>query len=154
MKKSSLYEAYETDHKLEEEGAWVEIRDGVEFRIRSDQSSPVREFAAKLGKAQRQILQANGWVLPPKMSDRNDVLLCRTVLVTGWRMKQEDGSYKDVMLDRDGQELPFSPDNVEKLVSDLPALRRDILMIAKTDETYKAVRESMLGNSATSSAAN
>lgn len=133
----NVYQEYETDRSAEEDGAWVELRAGVKVKIRSETSSIVRDYATKLAKTQRNILKANGWVLPPKMSDRNDVLMCKNAIVTDW----------DGVSDREGNPLPFSPDNVERVMTDLPGFRNDILFVAKTDETYKSVKEDMLGNS-------
>lgn len=136
-KKTNLFESYETDTVAEEEGAWVELRPGIHVRIRSSSSSTVREYATKLAKNQRNIMKANGWVLPPKMSDRNDVLLCKHAIVTDW----------NGVTDREGNDVPYSPENVEKILIMLPRFREDIMFASQTDETYKATREDMLGNS-------
>jgi hypothetical protein len=140
-KPKTAFDEYETSTEAEEDGAWVEFRAGVKVKIRSENSSEVREYLTKLTKTQRNILKANGWVLPPKLQDRNDVLACKNAIVTDW----------EGVTDREGNPVPYSPDNVERILTALPRLREEILFIAKTDETYKAAKEDMLGNSAASS---
>lgn len=126
-KKNSLFDAYKTDANLEEEGAWVEMRGGAQVKVRSENSTAAREYAAKLTKVQRQILQANNWVLPPKMQDRNEVLTCRHAIVVDWKN----------VPDEEGNDLPYSPAAVERILTALPRFRADILQAAKLEETFK-----------------
>lgn len=135
-KKNALFDAYQTDKSMEEDGAWVELRGGIQVRIRSEQSSTAREYATKLTKQQRQILQANGWVLPTNLQDRNEVLMCKNALVVDWKG----------VVDEDGEELKCTPANVERICTVLPRFRSDILQAARLDETYKSVKEDLAGN--------
>ncbi len=131
----SLYEAYQTDEQAEEQGAWVEVRAGVRLRIRSDNSLKARDWAMRRAKGQRQLLLANGHVLPPKLQDKNEIDMCTEVLITAW----------DGVTDRDGNLLAFSRDAAKQLMTDLPALRREILYASRTEETFRKEEVEQLG---------
>ena len=138
----SLYDAYATDTNAEQEGQWVSMRDESEWRIRADTSDRVRQYINKQMRGQRQQILAAGGLLPPKLADANEIAICRDVLVTGFRKVR----------DRAGQEVTYSKAAVEKILTDLPRLRADILMASRTEETYRApVVEAMSGNSESTS---
>lgn len=139
----SIYSQYETDTESEETGKWVEFRGGARIRVRSDNSTKARNWYAATAKKQRNLIASNGGILPPKLSDQNDIDLLTEALISGWDPV--------TILDRSGQEIPFTKENVRQLMTDLPSLRRDILYIARSDETFRsqaeeAAKESMKGN--------
>lgn len=125
---SKLYEQYETDQTAENDGAWVEFRGGVKVKLRSENSEKAVDFAHKLAKKQRQLVVANGGLLPKKLQDANEVALCAQALIVDWQG----------VTDRDGKALPCTQDNVRKVMQELPAFRRDVLFAARVDETFKA----------------
>ena len=134
---SNIKDLYGTDSRLENEGAMVEFRGGIQIRVRSENSTIVREYANRLLKKQRQLYMANNGIVPPGISDKNDIALCTNVLITGWKN----------VIGEDGKEVEFTPQNVERLMTDYPALRRDVMFAARTDETFREVKEAMEGNS-------
>jgi hypothetical protein len=114
------------------------MRDGSEWKIRADTSDRVRQYINKQMRAQRQQVIAGGGLLPPKLQDANEIALCRDVLVTNFRKVRG----------QDGADVAYSKAAVEKILTDLPRLRADILMASRTEETYRAqVVEAMSGNS-------
>lgn len=137
-KVATMYDEYETDSDLENEGTWVEIRGGAQVKIRADSSDIARDYANKLAKKQRNILAASNWVLPPKMQDRNEVLMCVHAYIVDWKN----------VTNRAGEVLPFNKTNIELICTDLRQFRHDVLYAARTDETFRAVREDLEGNSA------
>lgn len=139
------YELYSTDTQAEQNGQWVEMRTGLRYRIRSELSDAVRAYDTKLMKAQRAAYIANGGILPPKMQDRNDVLRCANAIVTGW----------EGQTDREGNLLPFTPANAERVLTDLPRLRNDVLTASRTEETFRVETQQLIsGNSESTSPKN
>jgi hypothetical protein len=123
----SLYDAYSTDKQSVEDGIWVEVQPGVRFKVRSEQSVKVREWAARRAKGQRQLIVAGGGILPPHLQDKNEVDQCAQATVVDW----------EGVSDRQGNPVPFSKEACTELVTELPALRRDLLYLARTDETFR-----------------
>lgn len=129
--KTNLHETYATDQSAEADGAWIEVRPGIQFRIRSENCAKARDWANRRARSQRQFIIANQGLLPPAMVDKNDVDICSDVLVTGWKGITDDK----------GVEIPFTKENVIALLKELPALRRDVLFLARTDETFRPSAE-------------
>ncbi len=128
---SALYEQYETDLAAENDGAWVEFRGGVHVRVRSENSKKAVDFAHKLAKKQRQVIVANGGVLPKELADANEVALCEQALVADWKG----------VTDKAGNPLACTPENVRRVMKELPAFRRDVLFAARVDETFKVEQD-------------
>lgn len=124
---SGTYGDYALDATLEAEGAWVEFRGGMQLRVRSDSTRAVRQWANKNAKGQRQQIIAHGGILPVDMIDKNEIAMCAAVLVSDWRG----------VTDRDGKPLPYSPENVRQVLTDLPSLRREVLFTARSEETFR-----------------
>lgn len=134
----SLYDQYATDLDAENNGKLVEFRGGACFRIRSFNSDAVRTLANRLSGQNRAKLLSNDWVLPPKEADAADVELCARAIVVGWE-NISNGT---------GEPLPYSVENCRKLMTELPALRREIIVASRLEQTFrKEVVERMEGNS-------
>lgn len=137
-KTSSLYEEYETDRSAEENGQWVDMKGGVKIKIRAEDSHFVRKWIAKQAKKRRVELMAAGGTLTPEQSDRYDIEACANVLISDWAG----------VTNRAGELLPFSKANITQVLTDLPALRRDIIYASRVDETFKQdTKEAIEGNS-------
>lgn len=124
---SSLYDEYTIDSSLENDGTWVEVRAGLKVKIRAETSIKVRKVAAKIAKKNRAAILANGGQLTPELEDKTAVELCADAIVVDWQ-----GA-----VDREGTVLPFTRKNVIQLLTDLPALRREIQYVARTEESFK-----------------
>jgi hypothetical protein len=138
---SSLYDDYQLDEKAENDGRWVEFRGGVQMKIRSDNSLKVRQWNNKRARIQRQQIIAHGGILPVEMADKNEVEMCGQVLVVDWKG----------VTDRAGTALPFSIENATRLMRELPALRRDVIFAARSEETFREASEELGKTAAPSS---
>lgn len=123
----NTYEQNETDKDLEENGAWVEIRPGLFYRIRSTMSTVVRKFDHELMKKQRGLYMANNGILPLEQQDRNDVIRTARAILADWRGQT----------DRQGNLLEFNVANAENVMKELARLRYDTNLAAATEETFR-----------------
>jgi hypothetical protein len=130
-----IYKRYSTEKSMEEAGAWVDFGDGIRVRVRSDQSMQVRNLRNKLMLKFRHALMRSG--MPPAIEDQVNIELC-TAVVVAW----------DGITDENEQPIPYSVENVRKVVTDLWELRRDILLASSMSETFRKQQvEDMVGNS-------
>lgn len=134
---SSLYEKFKTDEAAEEDGQWVEVAPNVRFKIRSSDSTKVREASIRMAKERRPKLMLYGGMLPPKYADEMEIKLVTDAIVADW----------DGVEGPDGKALPFTKENLRRIVTDLPHLRREIIQVHNITETYKAASAAMVGNS-------
>lgn len=133
----TLYQQYQTDPEAEAEGRWVEFRPGIRVRIRSTTCDLVRTVEDRLAARLRPKLMANNWRLPPKDADAQDVELLAQAVVVAW----------DGVTDAAGAALVCTPATVRTVMTALPAFRREVLMAARLDETFRVeVREALEGN--------
>ncbi len=140
--KSSLYEKFQTDTSLEETGVWMEFAPGVFFCVRSSDSNAARNEANAIAKARRPKVLMHGGLLPAKDADELEIRLVANALVTGWRG----------VTDAEGKDLPYTKENLRRIITDLPHLRREIVAMSNLTETYKqAASEALEGNSPASS---
>lgn len=138
----NLYNRFKTNQQAETEGTWLNFGDGLRVKVRSTDSTVVREYQAKLFKKNRQALSANGGILPPAVQDEMDVELLTNVVIVGW----------EKVTDETGKELEFNRMNVAKVLRDLREFRKEIQYLAGLGETFRdAGFEEQLGNSSESS---
>lgn len=138
----NLYNRFKTNQQAETEGTWLNFGDGLRVKVRSTDSTVVREYQAKLFKKNRQALSANGGILPPAVQDEMDVELLTNVVIVGW----------EKVTDETGKELEFNRANVAKVLRDLREFRKEIQYLAGLGETFRdAGFEEQLGNSSESS---
>jgi hypothetical protein len=121
----SPYSNYKTDASMEKEGVWVDMGD---FQIRlSRAGGSNQQFIKLLEKASRPYRRqlANN-TLSNEVA--NSLLIDAYVsgIIKGWRTKEDNGTWKNVVFDEQGKEIPFSKENAKKLLSDLPDLFTDI----------------------------
>jgi hypothetical protein len=135
-----LYQRYATDKALEQDGVWVEMLDGVAFRIISDQNPKIRELKRRQMKKHRQYFL--NMDVPAHIEDDMNIETA-VALVNGWR---------GPITDADGQPMAFTPENVKRVMTDLREVRQNILFAAGTAETFRAAEvEAMAKNSETPS---
>lgn len=134
-----LYDAYALDPAVLNEGIWVEMREGAQFKIRSDSSERVKKWAMQRAKGQRQLIIANEGILPSHITDKNEIDLCAEVVLSDWRF----------VTDRTGAELPFNVNTARQVMTDLPSLRKDILLASATEAAYRAGVDALGKTSAT-----
>jgi hypothetical protein len=124
----SVYSAYAVDADAQNNGIWVSMRADTEFRIRADASDKVKSWSLRRAKSQRQLIIANEGILPAHITEKNEVDLCVEAVIVDW--KNVSGP--------DGTLIPYSAAAARKLMTDLPTLRRDILLVSGTEAAYRA----------------
>lgn len=127
---SSIFDAYGTDLQAEEAGVWIDLRQGVRVKVRSENSVKARAWAQARVLKQRSLYLGSGG-LPPEISDKNEVDLCAEVLVVDWAN----------IFDQHKAPIPCTQANVRMLLTQLPALRRDIVTFSRIDATFKPETE-------------
>jgi hypothetical protein len=111
---------YATDPKKEEEGTWMTVAEGVELKVRSQQSETARAVSKELLKRYRAALSV-GAPMTPEQNKEFEIGFCAQALVTDWR----------------GMDGACSDTNVTALVTELPHLRRQILAYSESLENYR-----------------
>lgn len=129
--RSKLFEAYATAH--EEDGVWVKLREFADDTppimvcVRSMNSKRARHVLTAQLRAQRAKLTAQNFITTPEQDDANEIELCVKALVADWKGIEENGV-----------PLPCTAENIERLMTVLPAFRRDVVLAARMDETFRA----------------
>lgn len=134
----SLWDMYHTDRSAEEEGTPVEFAPGVVVTIRSDAAQKVRAFENSQMRKQRALIARNGGFLPPEVLDANETEMLASAGIVSWAG----------VVDREGKELPCTPENIRRICKDLPRFRSDIRSAMRMTETFRAQAiEDVRGNS-------
>ena len=136
-KRKSIYDKFNTDKKLEQEGVVLDYGDGMEIRIARAGGSNVKFEKALQAKSRKFGLQVKHDLLDPdQMREIMREVLAETV-VLGW----------SGMTDREGNPLPFSKDNCIQVFKDLPDLFDDVLEQSRKAALFKVtVLEAEAGN--------
>jgi len=138
---TNLHKIFATDTQAEQEGREVEVTDGVHFRVRSQNSDRVRKWSSRRSKKNRKYLVGNGEI-PIKVQDEDEISMVCEVLVVGWRGVK----------DAEGKDIAYSTEACRKLMTELPPLRRQIILLSALEETFrKEETEAIVGNSPTPS---
>jgi len=123
----SLYEAYETDTKLEEGGVWVDLSGGVKVKVaalgnKAHQKAMEKMFAPYKNQRRRNSMDET------IEEDIHTKAIAQTILLD-W----------EGVTDREGNKLKYSFENSYKILIDesLKRFKADILYIAKEAETFK-----------------
>lgn len=120
-----LYDSYDAELQSE-----VAFGDGIVLTLLSDLHPKMQAVKARLGKKYRHNLNDAS----PEITA--EIELAKVgVAVAGWRG----------VTGRDGAELPFSAENVRKVMTDLPWLRQDVLYAVLTKETFRKEAQAALG---------
>lgn len=128
------YDSYQTDKEKEEEGAWVTLQDGSEWllaRGNSQRSQKARELAQKPFTAAIRQAERSGKPLASEIQEKINLDWAVNGIVLDW--KNVTGP--------NGRKLPFSSDNVRKVLSDLPDLFLDIIVESGNLANYQVVED-------------
>lgn len=128
----NLYKNFETDKKCETEGIEVRYGDDEEtaptFVVkRAGGSNTGYQKAMRKALRPFQKLIAHDLMTPEQENSVIKKVFINHLLI-GWRN----------VSDRDGNPLPFSKENAEKLFSDLPDLLEDLVSQSKNASAFKA----------------
>lgn len=122
----SLYDRYGTNKNLEEEGTWMDMGDGVGFKIRRFRSKTVQEVKKKAERPYENILK-RGEEIPEDIATKLLVEQISKGVVVDWRGVQ----------DREGKDMPFTYENAKTLFNDLPDLMLEIFQESVSRDRFK-----------------
>lgn len=142
---ASIYDIYETDTGLENAGVKVKLTENESVTVAAFGNEKHLKMLDKLKKPLKQQYRHDR--VDPKVDEDIHITAMAHHVLIGW----------DGIKDREGKDLPYSPENAIKLLSD-PRMKRfkaTILEIATTAETFKRVeKEEEAKNSVTVSGGN
>jgi len=124
---AGIYDAYETDADLEKGGVSFSMGSKGTFKLAraGGANQRYKETVRKLTQPFRRQI-ANGSMDP----DQADALLARAFarsVIIGW----------EGVVDRDGNDFPFSVANAEKLLTDLPDLFADLRSLSEDMNAFR-----------------
>lgn len=139
---AGFFERYNTDRNLEEEGVWVDYGDGVMVKLRRLNSKHSREVRRKLEKPYTAQFRARE--MPDSLQEQLLNKQLSESIVVDWKGVPNP--------DKPEEELPCTPDNVLKMVSNeqFKDFREDILTAAMSQTAFeKETRKDAEKNSKT-----
>lgn len=136
-KRVSIFDLYETNQDLETNGKWFEeFGPEVKIKIRRYTAPASRKVRDAILKPYLKQYKTAEKIPEEIMEDLTAQHLSRGV-VTDW----------SGVFDRDGNEMPFSPDNVYALFRALPDLTKEVLLLSINMDNFKAEKkEEIKGN--------
>lgn len=123
---TSIYDIFETDAELEEDGMWVTYTPEIRFKIRRANSEQAQKVMRKLMAPYKSITRS-GRDLPRGVSEDLERQWVAQAILVDWAG----------VTDRDGKELPFSVDKAMKVLAELPDMRREIANLSGEAETFR-----------------
>lgn len=116
----STYDVYSTDKSLEEEGTWITLVDGSEWKISrasSQRSQKARRNAEKPHRSTLQRAERMGEPVPQNVDDEINMEWMVNGIVLGWKG----------VTGPNGEELEFNESNMRMIFSDLPDLMLEVV---------------------------
>ena len=124
---SGFMDRYKTDKGLEEEGVWVDYGDGLKVQMRRLNSKASKDCRRRLEKPYAG--QYRGREMPDSLQEELLNKQLSQAVVVGWEgVPNPDDPKKD---------LPFSPENVLRMIQEFPDFRDDILTAAMERTTFQ-----------------
>lgn len=120
---------FKTDATLEEQGATIEVADGITVQVRAMSSKKVRTWQNVRWRKDRG-LYMNGNSPGVDYADKVDVDKCVDVLVLGWTGVREE--------ETDTVDLPCTPENVRRVMTAYPMFRSAVIAGASEVENFRA----------------
>lgn len=136
MVKIKALEVYKSDEKLEDEGKWAPIAEGVEFKIRRLRSKIVEEARERIYGPHERSLGKSRKKLPDKLETQLTCQLMSQAIIADWR--------GEGMVDDSGKPIPFTAENCYEVVSDAETgkdLRSVVLQYGMDGEFYDPTSE-------------
>lgn len=132
---AGLRNRYNTDVTLEETGVWVDFGDGLKVCVRRLNSKHSRDLRRKLEKPYA--TQFRNRDMPDSLQEELLNKQLAQSIVVDW--EGVDDPYAEVKEGEKAPPLPYSADNVLKVMSDpeFKDFREDILTAAMTRETFE-----------------
>lgn len=125
------YSTYKTDKKLENEGAWVTLADGSEWKIRRGTSNASQTALRNAQKPHQTLIrqcEMRGDPLPEAIQDEININWVANGLVTDWKG----------VTDENEEPLNYATEACKKVLGDLPDVMMEILLASGRSAQYRA----------------
>ena len=133
---STFAERYQTDRSLEEEGAWVDLGDGIKIRIARIQSQRARRVLVRLYRPYDNLRQS-GRKVPESIQEK----ITRQWIAEGILIDWEG------VTDPAGKPIPFTAENALEVFEAFPDFLDEVVYFSREQETFRAERlEAVKGN--------
>lgn len=133
----SLYKRFGYSQTLADEGAWVPIGEGVEFKLRR-MTSPLVQSKRRELEQPFEALQRSGGEIPEDQMKMIFRKLLSSAIILDWKNVE----------DRNGAMMSFSPAKAEELLTDLPDLISLLISLSVERANFRdAANETAAGNS-------
>lgn len=129
--KTNLHKSYATDADIEKEGIWVNVGDGVEFKVKrfGGANTGLKKVLAKRYKPFAKLAEKG--LLPEDKEKEIYVTSFVEACLCDWRGLQ----------DEEGNDIPFSSDDAKKILIELPDLLDIVMTQAQDAENFKGIEE-------------
>ena len=133
---STFAERYQTDRTLEEEGAWVDLGDGIKIKVARIQSRRARRVLARLYRPYENLRQSGR-----KIAESVQETITRQWLAEGVLLDWEG------VTDAAGKEVTFSAEHALQVFEAFPDFLDEVAFFSREQETFRAERlEAAKGN--------
>lgn len=135
----SIFEYYTTDVESEENGKWFEeLQPGFSIKLRRVTSKAYLQARRRILKHNRKF--ARNGLFSPEQQERMLIEAMAEGLIADWR--------GPAMRDLEGNALPYSKEAAVMLLTKMPALRQEVIVICGTIDNFRVeAREALEGNS-------
>lgn len=134
---SVLDDLFATDKTTEEDGAWVDVADGIRFKIRAYRAKQVVDLREKLAKPYQAVIRAGGEIPADKQEEIGLQVIAGAVLADWQGVKDATGE----------ADLAYSGENALATLRRLPRMSDFIISISTDRQFYKdSLREESAGN--------
>ena len=133
---SKFAERYQTDKTLEEDGAWVDLGDGIKIKVARIQSQRARRVLMRLYRPYENLRQS-GRKVPEAVQEK----ITRQWLAEGVLLDWEG------VTDAEGKAIAFSVDHALQVFEAFPDFLDEVAFFSREQETFRAERlEAAKGN--------
>ena len=141
---SKFFDRYKTDRGAEEEGVWVDFGDGIRVKLRRLNSAKSKEVRRRLEKPFEKQYR-NGREYPDSLQEELMNKQLAQAIVVDWEgIPELDQSGSPI----DGKDMPCTPENVIRMVSQFPDFREEITTASLERATFQVEeRKEREGNS-------
>lgn len=124
----SLYRKFKTDEKVETAGVWLDYGEGTEILVRRAGGSNKAYLQASERFRRKHRRQVELDILSVDAMRKHAIEIYASTIIADWKG----------VTDEDGNELPFTEENVRKVLTDLPDLLEDIIQSASNSALFRA----------------
>ena len=126
-KPKSIYELFETDETMEQQGIVVDFGPYGEFKVARASGSNIKysETVKRYNKPYQKMLKRG--TMPEKLARQVLAKVYAESIVLNWKR----------VIGRDGKEIPYTTQNVVKVLLDLPDLFSQIVIESLNAELYR-----------------